>query len=76
MQKLLTVSSLLYKRCSIGVFLVIPSIMRLSSRTVVFSLASKKMVIFLRRIIRNTSMMLLMRISAPPNLRLAQKIKA
>ena len=52
----LTVSSLLKSRCSVGDFLVIPSTILLSSKTVVLSFASKKNVDFLRRIIKNTSM--------------------
>ena len=58
MQKneVITASSLLNSLCSPGGFLVMPSIIRFSSRTVVFSLASKKKVDFLRRIMRKTSM--------------------
>eukprot|EP00095_Tigriopus_kingsejongensis_P010451 maker-scaffold918_size81203-snap-gene-0.18 protein:Tk10451 transcript:maker-scaffold918_size81203-snap-gene-0.18-mRNA-1 annotation:"general transcription factor ii-i repeat domain-containing protein 2-like" len=43
--------------CWLGGFLVMPSIMRLRSRTVVVSLASKKMVVLRRRIMRKTSML-------------------
>ena len=59
MQKneVITASSLLNSLCSPGGFFVIPSIILLSSRTVVFSLASKKKVDFLRLIMRNTSIL-------------------
>merc|ERR1719510_377531 len=52
-------SSLLYSRCSGGGFFVMPSIILFRSETFVFSLASKNIVVFLRRIIRNTSMVLI-----------------
>ena len=49
-------SSLLKSCWSPGAFFVIPSIIFFKSATVLDSLASRKMVVFLRRTIRNTSM--------------------
>ncbi|XP_006889845.1 PREDICTED: general transcription factor II-I repeat domain-containing protein 2-like [Elephantulus edwardii] len=49
--------SSLYRRCSSGGRLRMPSTMRFSSRTVLDSLASVKIVVLWRRIIRNTSIL-------------------